>query len=118
MEKRYRGKRIFQFLTTAEINQSRIILLRQAHLESFSNKYNLMSSSKSVLSTSKLIGLISIFDEGLIKVRGMIRHVNTPKETKHQIILFKDHTLSQSKTRNVHEDNLHVGRVHTLRIIR
>ena len=108
----------FRFLTTTEINQSRVILLRQAQLESFPNEYNLMSSSKPIPSTSKLIGLNPIFDEGLIKVGGRIRHANIPKESKHQIILFKDHPLTHLTTRNVHEDNLHVGREHTLAIIR
>ena len=108
----------FRFLTTAEINQSRVILLRQAQLESFPNEYNLMSSLKPIQSTSKLIGLNPIFDEGLIKVAGRIRHANIPKESKHLIILFKDHPLIQLITRNVHEDNLHVGREHTLAIIR
>ena len=119
--KRKRGieeRENFRFLTTAEINQSRIVLLRQAQLESFSNEYNLMSSSKPIPSNSKLIGLNPIFDEGLIKVGGRIRHANIPKESKHQIILFKGHPLTQLITRNVHEDNLHVGREHTLAIIR
>ena len=96
----------FRFLTTAEINQSRIILLLQAQLESFPKKYNLMSSSKPVPSNSKLIGLNPIFDEGLIKVGGRIRHANIPKESKHQIILFKDHPLTQLITRNVVNNNL------------
>ena len=74
-----------------------------------------MSSLKPFPSTSKLVGLNLFFDEGLIKVGGRIRHVNIPKERKHQIILFKDHPLI---TWNVHEDNLHVGREHTLAIIR
>ena len=108
----------FRFLTTAEINQSRAILLWQAQLELFPNEYNLISSSKSIPSTSNLIGLNPIFDEGLIKVGGRIRHANIPKESKHQIILFKDHPLTHLTTRNVHEDNLHVGREHTLAIIR
>ena len=109
----------FRFPTTAEINRSRIIiLLRQAQLESFPNEYNLMSSSKPILSNSKLIGLNPIFDEGLIKVGGRIKHANIPKENKHQIILSKGHPLTQLITRNVHEDNLHVGRERTLAIIR
>ena len=110
----------FRFLTTAEINQSKVILLRQ--FESFQNEYKLMSSSKRIPSTSKLIVLNPIFDEGLIKVGGRIRHANIPKESKHQIILFKDLNqliiTTQLITRNVHEDNLHVGREHTLAIIR
>ena len=77
-----------------------------------------MSSSKSIPSNSKLIGLNPIFDEGLIKVGERIRHANIPKESKHQIILFKGHPLTQLITRNVHEDNVHVGREHTLAIIR
>ena len=77
-----------------------------------------MSSSRPIPSTSKLIGLNPLFDEGLIKVGGRIRHANIPRESKHQIILFKDHPLTQLITRNIHEDNLHVGREHTLAIIR
>ena len=76
-----------------------------------------MSYSKPIPSNSKLIGLNPIFDKGLIKVGGRIRHANIPKESKHQIILFKGHPLTQLITRNVHEDNLHVAREHTLAII-
>ena len=79
----------FRFLTTAEINQNRIILLRQAQLELFLNEYNLLSSSKPIPSNSKVIGLNTIFDEGLIKVGGMKRHANILKESKHQILLFR-----------------------------
>ena len=95
-----------------------MILLRQTQLESFLNEYNWMSSSKPIPSTSKLIGLNPIFDEDLIKVGGRIRHANIPKESKHQIILFKDHPLTQLITKNVHQDNLQVERENMLAIIR
>ena len=46
MEKSYRGERKNQIKSkTAEINQSRIILFRQAQLELFPNEYILMSLS-------------------------------------------------------------------------
>ena len=73
----------FRFLTTAKINQSKIILLRQAQLQSFPSEYNLVSSSKLIPSNSELIGINPIFDKGLIKVAGRIRHANIPKESKH-----------------------------------
>ena len=98
----FKERENFRFLTTAEINHSRIILLRQALLESFPNEYNLMPSSKPIPSNSKLVGLNPVFGEGLIKVGGRIRHANIPKESKHQIILFKDHPLTHLITRNVH----------------
>ena len=77
-----------------------------------------MSSSKLIPSNSKLIGQNPIFDKGLIKVGGRIRHTNILKESKHQITLFRGHPLTQLITSNVHEDNLHVEREHTLAIIR
>ena len=83
----------FRFLTTAEINQSKTILLLQAQLESFPNECNLMSSLKPIPPNSKRFGLNPIFDEDLMKVEGRIRHANIPKESKHQIIVFKDHPL-------------------------
>ena len=101
METRYREREIFKFLTTTEINQSRIILLRQALFQSFLNEYKLMSFSKPVPSNSKLKCLNPVFDEGLVKVEGRIRHPNIPNESKHQIILFKDHPLTQLITSNV-----------------
>ena len=108
----------FRFLTTAELNQSMIILL-QAQLDLFPNEDNfLMSSSKRVPSNSKIIDLNPFFNEGLIEVGGRIRQANLSKERKHQIILLKDHLLTQLITRNEHEDNLHVGGEHTLVIIR
>ena len=70
----------FRFLTTAEINQSRIILLQQAQLETFPSEFNLMLSSEPISSNSKLIGLNPIFDKGFIKVGGRIRHTNIPKK--------------------------------------
>ena len=44
--------------------------------------------------------------------------MNITKESKHQITFFKDHPLTRLITRNVYEDNLNVGREHTLAIIR
>ena len=41
-KRRIEARKNFRFLTTAEINQSRAILLRQAQLESFPNEYDLM----------------------------------------------------------------------------
>ena len=63
----------FKFLTTTEINQSSIILLREAQLESFPNEYHLMSYTKPIPSNSEVISLSAIFDEGPIKVGGRIR---------------------------------------------
>ena len=67
-----------------------------------------MSSSKSIPSNSKLIDLNPVFDKGLVKVGGGIRPVNIPI----------DHPLTQFTARNVHEDNLHVGKDHAFAIIR
>lgn len=65
MKKRTEGRSNFKLLITAEINQSRIMHLREAQLEWF-DESNLMPSSKPIRSNSELIGLNPIFYEGLI----------------------------------------------------
>ena len=57
-------------------------------------------------------------NNNLIKVGGRIRHANIPEQSKHQVILSKDHPLTEIIMRNIHEDNNHIGREHTLAVSR
>ena len=49
---------------------------------------------------------------------GRIRHADVPENTKHQVILAKDHPLSLLVIQNIHGENFHVGREHTLALLR
>ena len=76
-----------------------------------------MSYGKPVKQSSEIISLNPIFED-LIKLGGRIRHADVPKNAKHQIILAKDHPLSFLVIQNIHEENFHVEREHTLALLR
>ena len=51
-------------------------------------------------------------------VGGRLKHANIPTNSKNQIILSKDHYLSRLSIKESHEQNVHVGRKHTLALLR
>ena len=108
----------FKFITTPELNSSKNILIKLAQLESFPDEYNTLLTTTKVSTKSKIISLNPIMNNNLIKVEGRIRHANIPEQSKHQVILSKDHPLTEIIMRNIHEDNNHIGREHTLAVSR
>ena len=47
-----------------------------------------------------------------------MKYANISEESKHQIILFKDHPLTQIIIRHVHGSKHHIGREYTFGISR
>ena len=111
--KRKRGalkRESFSFLTAIELASSRTLLLQVMQQEPFPAEFKALSSGISVHNSLKIASLHPIFHNGLIKVGGRIRRANIPEESKHQIILSKNHHGIQLILRNIHEKNLDVGR--------
>ena len=81
-------------------------------LESLPQKFKARSSEISVHNSSKIARLHPIFHNGLIKVKGSIRHANILEEYKHQVILSKYHHETQLILRNIYKNNLNVGQKH------
>lgn len=63
---------------------------------------------------------MSIFlaDDGFIRVGGRLRHSILPDEQKHQIMLPKNHHLTDLIIKHYHEKGLHAGTQATLTLIR
>ena len=51
-------------------------------------------------------------------VGGSLKHADIPVNSKNQIILSKSHYLSYLLIKEIHERNAHVGRGHTLSLLR
>ena len=107
----------FNFFTPSEIATSKLLLCEIVQKESHPSEYHAFSNGKPVQQSSKIISLNPIF-KYLIKVGGRIRHVDVPENAKHQVILAKNHPLSLLVIQNIHEENFHVRREHTLRQLR
>ena len=54
----------------------------------------------------------------MIRVGGRLSRAIIPYEAKHQIILSPDHPLSKLIVQDIHERHSHVGREHTLALVR
>ena len=74
--------------------------------------------SKASLSEQKLMNLKPIKHEGLLRVGGRLQKALLPTQAKHQIILSKEHPISDLIIRHTHEKNHHIGRNATLAMIR
>ena len=107
----------FNFFTPSEIATSKLVLYEIAQKESYPSEYHALSNGKPVQQSSKTISLNPIFKD-LIKMGGRIRHADVPENAKHQLILAKEHPLSSLVIQNIHEENFHVGREHTLALLR
>ena len=56
--------------------------------------------------------------DGLLKVGGRLRNANIPENSKHQLILPKDHHVSKLIIRHIHQQVGHQGRNHVLAELR
>ena len=117
MEKRIFKKGKFQFLHAFRNCYQQISSLRNSIKELYPSEYHALSNGKPVQQSSKIISLNSIFKD-LIKVGGQIHHADVPENAKHQVILAKEHPLSSLVIQNIHKENFHVGREHTLALLR
>ena len=109
----------FTFLKLSEIKESRSILLHLSQKESFRQDVLNISSNKSVKKTSKILSLTPFLDHRkYLCVGGRLKHADIPANSKNQIILSKNHYLSYLLIKEIHVRNAHVGREHTLSLLR
>ena len=77
------------------------------------------SGKQTVDRNSIILLLTSFLDESnYICVDGRLKHVNIRTNCKNQIMLSKDHYLSRYFIKEIHKQNAHIGREHTLALLR
>lgn len=109
----------FTYISTNELRESLTFVIKVSQTETYTDtlsqllKNNVLNSSNKLLSLSPFINKDSI-----ICVGGRLKHANIPFESKHQIIISKDHPLSSLLITDLHTKNAHVGRDHTLSLLR
>ncbi len=93
-------------LTVDEVNQAEIFWFKRAQMESFQDD----------MGQKCLENLNPMKDEdGLLRVDGRLRHAELPYESKHPVILPKEHPITKLVVRSVHEQLGHgTGVEHTL----
>ena len=107
----------FNSFTPSEIATSTLVLCEVAQKKSYPSEYHALSNGEPVQQSLKIISLNTTF-KYIIKVGGRICHTDVPENVKHQVILVKDHPLSLLVIQNIHEEKFHVGREHTVPLLR
>ena len=108
----------FTYLSVPEIKESELQLCRLSQIESYPDEYELLRQNDVISKKSRILPLRPIFDNQLIRVGGRISRANLPHKNKHQIILSPKHSISSLIVKHIHDINLHVGREHTLSLVR
>ena len=92
---RTEGNKLVGTLAAHEMKGVQQDLIKLIQQEFFAREYNLLKSRQEIRS-GKLKDLNPLMDkDGLIRVGGRLKHANIPCDWKHQVILPKDHHISE-----------------------
>ena len=98
------SKEDFNYLKFKDIQDSRALLFHLA---------------QTVGKNSTKLSLTPFLDKNnYLCVGGHLKHANMPTNSKSQTILSKDHYLSCLLIKEIHKQNAHLGREHTLSLLR
>ncbi|XP_055645124.1 uncharacterized protein LOC129780980 [Toxorhynchites rutilus septentrionalis] len=104
-----RSNRRYGFLQASELAEASNNLVRLAQLESFSKDIAAVAKNGQVDSHSDLRTLAPILINGILRLRGRLRHAAISEDSKHPIILPARHPLTTSIVTYYHLKNLHAG---------
>ena len=76
-------------------------------------------SKQTVDKSSTILSLTPFLDENnYLCVGGLLKHANIPTNSKNQIVVSRDHYFFGLFIKEIHEQNVHLGREHTLSLLR
>lgn len=110
--------RLTKILSADDVVEASSALCRQAQIESFEEDYIALQSNKVLPRNSSLLRLQPVYVDGVIRVGGRLNKAPILFEAKHQVILPPVHPISKLLIQDVHERHLHVGKEHTLALVR
>ena len=105
-------------LSTADLEEASMALCKQAQVESFKDDYKDLAANRALPSNSSILPLQPVLVDGIIRVGGRLTKAPIPYEAKHQALLSPGHPLSRLLAQDIHERHFHVGREHTLALVR
>ncbi|CAC5383130.1 unnamed protein product [Mytilus coruscus] len=106
-------------LSVTDMNEAERAVLIAIQLQVFSSEISAISDgSDHVKRDSYLRNLDPILDDSLLRVGGRLHESNMPMESKHPVILPKNHHLSDLILRHIHLELKHSGRNHMLSRLR
>ena len=105
-------------LNADDLIEATLALCQLAQIESFKEDYKDLQANRALSRNSSLLPLQPVLVDGIMRVGGRLDKAPIPFEAKHQVILPPAHPLSRLLVQDLHEKHLHVGREHTLALVR
>ena len=101
-------------LSLEDLKAAEHLLILTAQKDTYSHEYNILRESKELPTNNKLLSFRPIIKDYLISIGGRLSKSHLPYESKHQILLNKDHPLSRILFQYYYEKVHHAGREQTL----
>ena len=105
-------------LTADDLEEALSALCKIAQVESFKQEYKDLQASWALSSKSPLLPLRPLLTEGIVRVGGHLDKAPIPFEARHQVVLSPKHPLSRLLVQDLQKKHFHVGREHTLALVR
>ena len=107
----------FTQLNTKDTHNGLEKLIKISHHQSFPLEITNLLSQISINCNSKILSLSPFIDKkNILRVGGRLKNVHP--DAKHQVILSRHHYLSKLIISDIHYKNAHIGREHTLCLLR
>ncbi|XP_058827012.1 uncharacterized protein LOC131686993 [Topomyia yanbarensis] len=94
------------FLSTTELRQAELVIVRQVQRESFSKERNAISNGNNVI---RSWFNPTITDDGILRIGGRLGQSTESYQVQHPMILPSKHSLTDMVMQHYHEQLLHAG---------
>ncbi|GFW79082.1 integrase catalytic domain-containing protein [Trichonephila clavipes] len=106
-------------LTSDEMKEAEIYLMKQVQLSSFYKEIRAMQNGDDICNKSKILNLSPFLDDkGIIRVGGRLKHSRLPYSSKHPILLPAKSKLTIIIVKYYHGKYFHLGPQHLLYQVR
>jgi len=93
-----------------ESNSGTVLFLRSTQQVNLAKEYGSLSQGKPFSQKSKLVSLRPILgSDGLLRMGGRLQNANLDYDTRHPILLPKDHPVTKAIIAYYHDKYLHGG---------
>ena len=118
LQRKRNAKQDNLMLTPADIEKSVQNICKIVQNELFPSTINLLTNKQQLPSNDPLLPLRPVILNKLLCVGGRLKNANIPTKSTHQIILSAKHHASKLILSDIHRENFHTGREHTLSLSR
>jgi hypothetical protein len=101
-------------LTLEDIQTAEVEIVKYIQKEAFPQEIKKLQSGHRLASNSEILKLDPVLSDGLLRVGGRLHKATIPEEAKHQLILPRNHHVTELILKHIHSYLHHQGKNHLL----